>query len=572
MSYQLNVSARSETEDTPADRVSSDGDEEDDEEENWDDWVSDSATTQPCRSLFDEKTLPSVEDALRHDKTVHTFDLDYICSNLSLDIHGRIRLINFIRKNKISPDVARDFIGTEPFFSSDEYLIPILEDDPLLQFQPQWSDSEDENVDPQKRIRSLQRQLATAKQDLVEYRNLVTREVDITRLLEALDTEKQEGATKVARDDDDYYFQSYQENDIHAIMIQDKVRTSTYAHFILTNPSLFRDAVVLDVGCGTGILSLFAARAGAKRVIAVDASDVADRAKYVVQANGLEDIITVIKGRVEDISLPDGIEKVDIIVSEWMGYALLYESMLDSVLHARDQFLKPEGLMAPSQCRMLLALCDASDVYKERITSWSDVYGFDMSIMAESAFGEAAIDVVGPESLLGEPCIVKDFVLKDVHSRHLNFSSDFTLISTIGKRSKVNTFVLYFDTFFSPTGQSLSQNTPAHTLKEGDVALAELWPVGGKPASKRRQSLGKEKVNTSSFSTGPRSVPTHWKQTLFLLREPFSVVEGSVVSGTFHCRKSDKNSRELDIEIHYSVQKDTETPSNQLHVQLFKVR
>lgn len=75
-------------------------------------------------------------------------------------------------------------------------------------------------------------------------------------------------------------------------MIQDSVRTSTYASFILQNPELFRDSIVLDVGCGTGILSLFAARAGAKRVIAVDASDIAKKAKKIVETNGLQDVIT----------------------------------------------------------------------------------------------------------------------------------------------------------------------------------------------------------------------------------------------------------------------------------------
>lgn len=158
-------------------------------------------------------------------------------------------------------------------------------------------------------------------------------------------------------------------------MIQDKVRTSTYAHFILTNPMLFRDATVLDVGCGTGILSLFAARSGAKRVIAVDASDIAERATRIVKANGFEDIITVIRGKIEEITLPDDIKQVDIIISEWMGYALLYESMLDSVLHARDRFLRPGGVMAPSQCKMEFALCDATEVFKDRIGFWDDVYG-----------------------------------------------------------------------------------------------------------------------------------------------------------------------------------------------------
>ena len=75
-------------------------------------------------------------------------------------------------------------------------------------------------------------------------------------------------------------------------MINDKVRTASYAKFILSNPEVFKDAVVMDVGCGTGILSLFAAKAGAKRVFAVDASDIAEKAEKIVKANELTDVIT----------------------------------------------------------------------------------------------------------------------------------------------------------------------------------------------------------------------------------------------------------------------------------------
>lgn len=77
-------------------------------------------------------------------------------------------------------------------------------------------------------------------------------------------------------------------------MIQDKVRTATYASFILNTPELFKDAVVLDVGCGTGILSLFAARSGAKRVFAVDASPIAGKAEQIVKDNNLENVITYV--------------------------------------------------------------------------------------------------------------------------------------------------------------------------------------------------------------------------------------------------------------------------------------
>lgn len=82
--------------------------------------------------------------------------------------------------------------------------------------------------------------------------------------------------------------------DIHATMLTDKVRTSAYASFILGTPNLFNEAVVLDVGCGTGILSMFAARSGAKRVYAVDASDIVKRAEKIIKVNGHDDVITYV--------------------------------------------------------------------------------------------------------------------------------------------------------------------------------------------------------------------------------------------------------------------------------------
>ncbi|KAG5654314.1 hypothetical protein H0H81_004733 [Sphagnurus paluster] len=355
-------------------------------------------------------------------------------------------------------------------------------------------------------------------------------------------------------------------------MIQDKVRTSTYAHFILTNPILFRDAVVLDVGCGTGILSLFAARSGAKRVIAVDASDIAEKAERIVQVNGFSDIITVVRGKVEEIVLPDDIQQVDIIISEWMGYALLYESMLDSVLHARDRFLRPGGVMVPSQCKMMLGLCDATEIYKDRIGFWDDVYGFDLSTMATDLYDEAIVDVVGPKTVLSNAYTIKDLFLGEITARQLDFSSSFTLVSTAERRTRINSFILYFDTFFTVSGHPVPPNTEVKVVKEGDVILAEVWPAGGKRAPQRRRSTGIDKDTIVSFSTGPQSVPTHWKQTLFLLREPITVTEGSVVHGTFHCRKSEDNSRELDIEIHFSVKQDPEGPASDVTVQMFKVR
>ena len=82
-------------------------------------------------------------------------------------------------------------------------------------------------------------------------------------------------------------------------------------------------------------------------VIGVDMSSIVDHAKQIVKDNKLDKVVTIIKGKVEEISLPEGVEKVDIIVSEWMGYCLFYESMLDSVLYARDKWLATKGLDIP---------------------------------------------------------------------------------------------------------------------------------------------------------------------------------------------------------------------------------
>lgn len=113
---------------------------------------------------------------------------------------------------------------------------------------------------------------------------------------------------------DDPYFYSYSQPAIHEEMIKDRVRTDTYMNAILQNQDLFKGKIVLDVGCGTGILSIFAAEAGAKMVYGIEAADVAIIAQEIIQTNDLSDKIIIIHGKAEEIELP--VEKVDIIVSE----------------------------------------------------------------------------------------------------------------------------------------------------------------------------------------------------------------------------------------------------------------
>jgi protein arginine N-methyltransferase 1 len=76
-------------------------------------------------------------------------------------------------------------------------------------------------------------------------------------------------------------------------------------------------------------------------------------------------VVTILKGKVEELTLP--VDKVDIIVSEWMGYFLLYESMLDTVLYARDKWMDPGGLILPDKASLFLTAIEDGEYKNEKI-------------------------------------------------------------------------------------------------------------------------------------------------------------------------------------------------------------
>ncbi len=130
---------------------------------------------------------------------------------------------------------------------------------------------------------------------------------------------------------------------------------------------------MLDVGAGSGILSFFAYQSGAARVYAVEASSIAVHAAKLVADNQADDVIKVISGKIEEIELP---EKVDIIISEPMGYMLLNERMLETFLHAK-KFLKPNGKMFPTRGDLHIAPFTDEALYMEqfnKVNFWQQEY------------------------------------------------------------------------------------------------------------------------------------------------------------------------------------------------------
>lgn len=209
-------------------------------------------------------------------------------------------------------------------------------------------------------------------------------------------------------------------------MLKDRVRTIAYQRAIENNPNDFKDKIVLDIGAGTGILSIFAARAGAKHVYAIENAEIAHFATEIIRQNGLSDKITVIKGKMEEIELP--VKEVDIIISEWMGYFLLYESMLDCVLWARDKYLVKEGgKMLPDRAMIYVAAIEDEKYKKQKMGFWKNVYGVDMSCLQTAAMKEPLIDMVDPDMVISTSCCILDLDLVHCKKEDVEFTSQYRI-------------------------------------------------------------------------------------------------------------------------------------------------
>nr|AEX33824.1 protein arginine methyltransferase 1-like protein [Schmidtea mediterranea] len=305
----------------------------------------------------------------------------------------------------------------------------------------------------------------------------------------------------------DYYFDSYAHFGIHEEMLKDEIRTISYRNALYHNEHLVKDKVVLDVGCGTGILCMFAVRAGAKRVIGIDCSNIIDYAKEIVKANKMDTKITLIKGKVEEVELPADVLKVDVIISEWMGYCLLYESMLNTVLFARDKWLAPGGIIMPDKATLHMVAIEDREYKDEKINWWQNVYGFDMSCIRKFATSEPLVDVVNPDQIVSDICLVKEINMYDITVDDLTFSTPFTL--SMLRNDYVHAMVTYFNIKFT----------------------SSLKPI--------------------TFSTAPtKRRATHWKQSVFYLDDgkddTVPVKRGEEINGVFSLKP---NARAIDVSI-----------------------
>ena len=565
----------------PADAAADDDDDDDDDDDEWDDGEEDDEfepEAAPTRGLFSAQEFASPAECLADAASAHGLDVQQVIGRLRLDLYGRMKLVNYLRTSVSKPgaDAAALVAAVNACvpgapsawpWSDDAYLQPALPDDPLLySLTAEDADeeaAEDDAVDAVEAVGALHETVALMRQEMKAVLNSLddatpggrggggsggsggggassstapaAGDSDASAAAKPADASVSSSssssavATKEGPSEGEYgsrdgaessYFDSYARVGIHEEMLRDTVRTEGYRDAIQANAALLQGKVVLDVGCGTGILSLFAARAGAKLVIGVDASPIVESARKIVAANGFADRVVLVQGTLETLEalpLPDGIEKVDVIISEWMGYLLLYESMLPSVLFARDRWLKPAadgGVLLPSSCAMHVGASS-----HDRLGFWGDVYGFDFGALRdevrERSRGDASVEVVPAASLLSGSAPFASFELATTRDAELDFSNvPFALSVTAA--GTLRCFVVHFDTTFDCSGVA-----------------------GGAPPS--------------SFSTGPTCTPTHWKQTTLYLHPPREVRVGDKLSGTISCARQKEYKRAYDVSLTYAL-------------------
>jgi protein arginine N-methyltransferase 1 len=196
------------------------------------------------------------------------------------------------------------------------------------------------------------------------------------------------------------------------------------------------------------------------------------------------------------------------------GYFLLYESMLDTVIFARDKWLVPNGIILPDKAVMYVAAIEDATVRRERFDFWQDVYGFDMSVIRDIAIKEPVVDVVEANAIVTDSKPILSLDILTCKKEDLQFTSKFKLQAQ--RNDYIHGLVAYFECAF----------TQVHK------------PIG--------------------FTTAPFARYTHWKQTILYLQDPITICAGETIRGEISCQPNQRNPRDLDIELalkfkgHYS--------------------
>ena len=192
----------------------------------------------------------------------------------------------------------------------------------------------------------------------------------------------------------------------HGAMIADELRTGAYAKAL--EKAVRPGSTVLDLGAGSGIMSLIACRLGARKVYAIEPDEVIEVAKELARENGFADRIEFIRDISTKVTLPERVEVVDRrrlgVVADLRGILPLFQSHLPSLSDARERFLAEGGTLIPGRDTLWAGVVESPEASADRLGAWKEErYGVTFEAAKRFSSNTWTRFRMGPECLLAEP-------------------------------------------------------------------------------------------------------------------------------------------------------------------------
>lgn len=208
----------------------------------------------------------------------------------------------------------------------------------------------------------------------------------------------------------------------HRELLADEMRTLAYRDAI--RASVRPGDVVVDLGCGSGILSFFACEAGAARVYAIDRGHMADVAQLMARHLGFDGRMQVLHSGSTEVELPG---RADVLVTETMGALGFDENILSFVLDARRRFLRENAAIVPQRIALALVPVELPGPYAKRIDWWNEArYGFDLTPLRVFASSSIAMEKIEPSAYVAAPATLIDVDLRTFDSTLVAGGTTFT--------------------------------------------------------------------------------------------------------------------------------------------------